>query len=268
MPVPGKNPAEPDFQDDVGLTTGLLTLKGIETPRGAPANTFGQPPYRIGEPGQTNWMLIVGGGTQSKIIPGSTGLTIRNNLDTQDNFVVQNSGQASFTNMAVNGGGLSLGGPLGTANSANEVIGVYTGIANNSATATMTISIPNQACAASLELTFLVALGAGGTYGQYEGILTSKGLVAIERLAAGTAAVSGPSANTITQAQSVQGTTASGQTITLTAATSAISGTASAVNTFTINLTIARSGAGSTNHLATIYARLINMVGGGCSITT
>lgn len=265
MPVPGKNPAEPSF-NAYGLTDGMLTLVGQITPSGAPPGTTNAPPYRIGTIGQSKALLLIAGLAQSKIIPGSSGLTIRDNTDSFDNLTISNGGNivARGTITALSSGigsGTFMGTP-GTASSANTVIGTYTGIADNTATATLTFSVPNIALAATINVIVLASLGAGGAVGAFETSRFGQDQLGITRVAGITC---GKALGTIVETG--QATVAGADTLTLTLAIGATTGGATATQTFSLNVTIAKGAGASDNHRCVMIATILNATAGGVTIT-
>lgn len=255
MPVPGKNPAEPDFQDDLGLTTGMLTVKGVETPRGAPANTWGQPPYRIGEPGQTNWLLVIGGGTQTKYIPGSAGITFRNNADTQDNFIIDGSGNI-FNSGVQYSNTLSSATTFGGANSLGSQAFLTSGIVSGTPSRCARIYIPNNTVSFVCTVTFRAA-NTGTNF--YHSTRVGSYNIAISRIA-GAAAVGG-----IATASGTQIATSGSATLTCTLTLNTVSGTTSALNTIDVFANITTSDT-NTAEIA-LYVESLNGQANGSVIT-
>lgn len=120
-----------------------------------------------------------------------------------------------------------------------------TGLADNTATAVFTVTVPNAALGGTLGILLSASLGDG------DSTESSYWTIAISRVAgaAAKATVSAKSSNANT-------TGASGNaagTITV----SSISGAVGAINTFTVNVTVARSAGSATNHEATLDTELI-----------
>ncbi len=142
----------------------------------------------------------------------------------------------------------------GNVTSRTEINKNVTAIANNTATATLTVTIPNGNHSAGGKITFKGAAGAGGAIGvdeftalvEYDWIVTRT---------TGANAVATLSAALLT---SITASVVSGATPTISAALSAISGGVSAVNTFTFNVTINALTGSSTNHTCFCYAILQN----------
>lgn len=156
---------------------------------------------------------------------------------------------------------LNIGGAAGAANTVQVTSKVVTGIADATGTAVFTVTVPNSAQAAMIELNILASLGAGGAIGAFEASAEAIGAVIVARTA-GVNAVATAATLTNTATAAVAGAT----TITLAYAVSAISGAVGAVNTFTINVTITKGGGASANHQAFVEATVLNAVGSGVTI--
>lgn len=173
-----------------------------------------------------------------------------NNIDTAIGRAAPNSIVRSATASA------------GSALNSTEIRKAITAIPDNTATATFTVSIPNAAHSASLDVVLTGSLGAGGTIGANEATGTVRYNIAIARKA-GVNAVATISAAYGSTSSSVAGAA----TIAVTAALSAISGAVGAVNTFTVNIIIARGSGTSTNHTAHCFAELQNANATGITIS-
>lgn len=136
-----------------------------------------------------------------------------------------------------------------------------TGIANATGTAVLTITIPNAAHSAQLYIEVCGSLGAGGAIGANEASATNAYTITLARTA-GVNAVAAISTAVGSSAAAVAGAA----TVTCTAALSAVSGAVGASNTFTVNVTISRSGGSSTNHTCLVYAKLMNANATGITI--
>lgn len=154
------------------------------------------------------------------------------------------------------------GGSVATTTSRTELNKAVAGIADNVATATFTITIPNAAHSASILIVPTCSLGAGGAIGAGEATGTISYNVSIARTA-GVAAVG----TTSTGYGSASSLVAGAATITTTGALSAVSGAVGATNTFTFNVTVARGSGSSTNHTCVMYARLMNANATGITIS-
>lgn len=146
--------------------------------------------------------------------------------------------------------------------SRTEINKAVAGIADNVATATFTITIPNAAHSASILIVPTCSLGAGGAIGAGEATGTISYNVSIARTA-GVAAVG----TTSTGYGSASSLVAGAATITTTGALSAVSGAVGATNTFTFNVTVAHGSGSSTNHTCVMYARLMNANATGITIS-
>jgi len=142
---------------------------------------------------------------------------------------------------------------VGIALTANKKVKSVTAIADNVATNTITVTVPNAAHSAMLKLTLKGSLGAGGAIGANEATGTISYDVAIARTA-GVATVATFSAAYGSATASVAGAA----TITITAAASAMSGAVGATQTFTVQVTIAKGSGSSDNHTCQVLAEIIN----------
>lgn len=234
MPVPGKNSAEPYF-NPLGLNSSMITLTGMATPVGAPPGTTDYPPYRIGQSGQSKQMLLVAGEVVSKIIPGSGGLAIRDNTDSFNNLLIDNSGN-------VTGQSQSIVSPVLTAYQQSSLF-TKTAIPDTTATAMAQVSIPNGNASFGGTITLRTAVTAAGQV--YASTRVAIYTFVIARVA-GSVAVATLSSATI-PIIATSGT----NTLTTTLAISAVTGGATAVNTF--NFTVANVGTPSGISESTLY---------------
>lgn len=196
---------------------------------------------------------------------GSQGITLPASL--AFGFASSGSAAGSVDTTIIRGGAASqyvYGNNVvaGGLTSVTTFIKAYSGIADNTATATMTITVPNAAHSASWRVTIAGSLGAGGAIGANEATGTQSYDIAIARTA-GVNAVGTVSTAYGTGNASVAGAA----TITCTAALSTVSGAVGATNTFTLNVTIAHGTGSSTNHTAVIYAQLINANTSGITLS-
>jgi len=134
-------------------------------------------------------------------------------------------------------------------------------IADNTATAVLTVTIPNAAHAATVRVTMLGRLGAGGAIGADE----ATGTVSYDVSVARTAGVNAV-ATISTAYGSATSSVAGAATITVTGDLSVISGAVGASNTFTVRVTIARGSGSSANHTCTLVAQVLNANATGISI--
>lgn len=153
-------------------------------------------------------------------------------------------------------------GVAGAAAVATEVTKAVTAFADTVAKTVFTVTIPNAAHAAQIEVDSVAALGAGGAIGAGESSMTTKYLVSIVRTA-GVNAVAGVS----TLVGSAKAKVAGADDITsVVVTTGAVGGGVGATNTITIQVAITRSGAGATNHTGVFKARVLNQNATGVTI--
>ena len=156
---------------------------------------------------------------------------------------------------------LVFGTASGLVTSRTEINKAVTAFTNAAAKATFTVTVPNAAHHATIEFVVQGALGAGGAIGAGEAMATNTYLIGIVRTA-GVATVATATAARDAVAVAVAGAA----TVTATAAVSAMTGAVGATQTFTIDVTITRSGGSSDNHTALCYARLLNANATGITI--
>lgn len=149
----------------------------------------------------------------------------------------------------------------GFATSRTEINKLVSSIADATATNVFTVTIPNAAHSANVEVTLNGSLGAGGAIGANEATGTVKYNVSIARTA-GVNAV----ANISTVYGSSTSSVAGAATITVAGDLSAISGAVGAANTFTIRVTITKGSGSSANHTCTAHAVLLNANSSGITI--
>jgi hypothetical protein len=145
--------------------------------------------------------------------------------------------------------------------SRTEINKLVTAIADATLTATFTITVPNAAHSASILVRMTGSLGAGGAIGANEASASNSYVITIARTA-GVNAVAAISSAFGAAAAAVAGAA----TVTCTAAMSAVSGAVGASNTFTVNVTITKSGGASANHTCLCYAQLMNANATGIGI--
>ena len=149
----------------------------------------------------------------------------------------------------------------GAVTSRTEINKAVTAFTDAVAKATFTITVPNAAHSAAVQVQFTASIGAGGAIGANEASATISYDIAIARTA-GVNAVATISTAYGSAAAAVAGAT----TCTVTAAMSAVSGAVGATNTFTIDVTITRGGGSSDNHTCLCYAKLMNANASGITI--
>jgi hypothetical protein len=150
----------------------------------------------------------------------------------------------------------------GTPASVQPFLAAYTGLLDGVATATCTVTIPNAANAASVRLTIVGSLGAGGAIGADEGTASIAYDVAVARTA-GVAAV----VTFSTAYGSATAHVAGSATCAVTAAASSIAGAVGVTNTFTVNVTITAGSGSATHHTCLVRAELINANASGVTIS-
>jgi hypothetical protein len=159
---------------------------------------------------------------------------------------------------------LSVGGTgvPGAASVETRITKAVTAFSDTVAKDVFTVTVPNAAHAAVIEVDLLGVLGAGGAIGAGEATRNVKYQIVLARTA-GVNVVAGIS-SAIGGAESH---VAGGDAITSVVATlSAITGAVGASNTFTIKVAITRSGAGATNHTLVASARILNQNASGVTI--
>jgi hypothetical protein len=172
---------------------------------------------------------------------------------------VQQAGMKSSGVNSVTFGGASS--DAGGATTRTEINKSTTAIADNVATATLTVTVPNAAHSASIKVTFSGSAGAGGAVGANEATATASYDIAVTRTAGANAA-----AVISTVYGSATASVAGGTVLAVTGTLSAISGAVGATNTFTINVTIAHTLGSSTNHTCFTRASLMNANASGVTV--
>ena len=216
----------------------------------------------------------------SRIVPGATSLALRNNANSADNLLMTDAGVATIRagltvtagglvvtaggltvtadGLQVTAGGLRLGGAAGAASSVQHLIVKKTGIADNTATDVITVTVPNANHAAAIRLTFVASLGTGTD--TFESTRTAIGLVVLARQT-GANVVGTATALTNAGIATVSG----GGTLTLAYDLGAVAGAVGATNTFTIRVTQVVTGT-ITDHQVVVLAELINTEASGITI--
>lgn len=149
----------------------------------------------------------------------------------------------------------------GAATTRTEINKAVTAFTDAVAKTVFTVTVPNAAHHAVIELEVQGALGAGGAIGAGEAMATNTYKIAIVRTA-GVATVATATAAGSAVAVAVAGA----NTVTATAAVSAISGAVGATQTFTIDVTITKNAGTSDNHTCLAYAKLMNANATGITI--
>ncbi|RJP48713.1 MAG: hypothetical protein C4586_08320 [Anaerolineaceae bacterium] len=161
------------------------------------------------------------------------------------------------TSRTIGGTGVPGGAAVQT-----ELTKAITAFSDTVAKDVFTVTIPNAAHAAVIEVDCLGVLGAGGAIGAGEATRNSKYQIVVVRTA-GVNAVATVSSAIGGAAANVAG----GQAITSVVVTaSAIAGAVGDPNTFTIKVAITRGGAGADNHTGAFTARILNQNATGITI--
>jgi hypothetical protein len=211
-------------------------------------------------------------GARSKMLGGTTDgvILLSNNAGTAFTRLQFGSTTTSFpaiarntTNLALTladgtgAAGLGLG-DIAAVGSQHTIVVRKTGIADATATAIITVTVPNAAHNAAIFLDILGHLGTGTDAS--ESSRTATGSVVIARTSgADTVAV----VSTLEAAQIA--TVSGGGTLTLAYDLSALTGASSATQTFTIRLTLTVTGT-ITDHTAVVSARLLNSLATGVTM--
>lgn len=134
-------------------------------------------------------------------------------------------------------------------------------IAENTATAVLTVTVPNAAHAAILEILVMGRQGAGGTIGADESVTVTKYLASITRTAGVASVLTLSSAIGATNSK-----VAGGDTDTTVLTQTANAEGVGATNTHTIKVTIDSSNNSSGNHKCDLFVRLFNANATGITI--
>ena len=152
---------------------------------------------------------------------------------------------------------LNIGGAEGAATSCRTLTKKITGIADNTATNILTVTVPNANHAAAIKL---LLLSSNGSTDAFESSRIATGHVVVARTTGANAV-----AVAATLDDAAIATVSGGATHTLAYNVSSISGAAGAVNTFTIQATIDDSGNLGSNQLV-VEATLLNAEATGITI--
>ena len=154
--------------------------------------------------------------------------------------------------------GLTIGGVAGSATAIRKITKKVTGIADNSATDVLTVTVPNANHAATIRLLFL---SSNGSTDAFESSRTASGAVVLARTTG---------ANVVAAVAVLWGeqiaTVSGGATHTLAYDLSAITGAVGAANTFTIRVTINDSGNLGSNQVV-CFAEVLNAEASGITVT-
>ena len=207
------------------------------------------------------WAVNLNGAERVRFLPVSAGGAIEILAGTASyvGFGALGTPDAVMGRMAANS--LLFGASMATTTSRTELNKAVASIANAAATDVLTVTIPNAAHNATLMVTVMGALGAGGAIGAGSAMATNTYMIGIVRTA-GVATVATATAARDAVAVAVAGS----ETVTATAAVTAMTGAVGATQTFTVQVTITRSAGSSTNHTCQVYARLLNANATGITI--
>lgn len=145
----------------------------------------------------------------------------------------------------------------GSATSARTIVKKVTGIADNTATAVLTVTVPNANHAAAIKVTLL---SSNGSTDAFESSRVGVGAVVLARTA-GANVVATAATLTLAAIATVSG----GATHTLAYGVSSITGAVGAVNTFTITVTINDTGNLGSNQCV-VVAEVVNSEADGVTI--
>lgn len=209
-------------------------------PASSPANSTAALTLLINSANALGWTQPTGG-----LDPVSTAFAVLGNL----------------LNDAVALASESVGGVQAGATVNTRIVKAVTAIADATATAVLTITIPNAAHSASVRVRLIGSLGAGGAIGANEASCTVAYDIGVARTA-GVAAV----ATASTAYGSGNAAVAGAATITCTAALAAVSGAVGAVNTIQLKVTITKGSGSSANHTCQVIAEVLNANATGVTI--
>lgn len=181
--------------------------------------------------------------------------------------VLQDSTSALATSSPIQISGATA---AGAALSAYSLVKTITAIADDTATTLFTVTVPNPTVfnTAVIDLTVLAIAGAGGAIGAGESCAAAFYQIVVTRTA-GVAAVAGIS--TAASATAAVAAVSGGDQIVSPATQAlvslgAVSGGATASETFTIQVTIDDDTGSATNHSCVAYATLLNVNASGVTI--
>lgn len=158
--------------------------------------------------------------------------------------------------------GLTIGGAPAAAAAMQAITKAVAAYTDTTAKDTFTVTVPNAAHAAVIEVDVIGVLGAGGAIGAGEGSRNSKYQVVLARTAGVNAVATASAAIGGAEAHVAGAASVTSVVVTL----SAIAGAVGAANTFTIKVAITKSGGASDNHTAVATARILNQNAAGVTI--
>lgn len=240
-------------------TTGPVSAIAATTKFLAPDGVTGTPTYSFtNSPATGMWSrttsILSFSGNSTNIVEFTAGGVI---LAAASVFAFNSTtlGSGSTDIIVARAGANSLRFSQGAATTASrtEINKATSAIANAVATTVLTVTVPNAAHSASLEVRVTGSLGTGGAIGANEATATNTYVIGITRTP-GVATVATATAAFGAVAVAVAGAA----TVTATAAVTAMTGAVGATQTFDIQVTISRSGGSSDNHTCLTYAKLMN----------
>jgi hypothetical protein len=191
------------------------------------------------------------------------------NIDGAANFAIANNfGSAlfyyngtqwnAFIGAASASGMLGASATPGSATSVRSLVHKKTGIADNTATDLLTVTVPNGNHAAAIRLVLVGTLGTGTD--TFESTRVALGMVVLARQTG---------ANVVATAVALSNagiaTVSGGATLTLAYAVSAVTGAVGAVNTFTVTVTLVKTGT-VNDHQCVVFAELVNAEASGVTV--
>jgi hypothetical protein len=229
------------------------------------AGTSAAPGIQIGETG-SGWYLRTSGrlATQGGAAEFASGGLMFPSTSTisWNSTTLGSSVDTVMARAAANSLQFGASGTAGSATARTEINKAVSALADNTATATFTVTVPNAAHSASIMVLLTGSLGAGGTIGANEASASVGYNIAIAR----TAGVNAVATISAAFGSATSAAVAGAATCTVTGTLSAISGAVGATNTFTVNVTVARGSGTSTNHTCFAYAKLLNANATGVTI--
>lgn len=153
-------------------------------------------------------------------------------------------------------------GTQGGANTDTFFTKTVTGMTDAAATNVLNFTVPNSAHAAVIPVIIMSSLGAGGAVGAFECTGTAYGQIVVTRTA-GVATVATAVALSNTGSACVAGAT----TIATAYAVTAMTGANSAVQTFSMTVTVTKGAGSSANHQVVVQADMLNANVSGITVS-
>ena len=229
------------------VAVGLPAAVTITTSLSVPAIT--------GSTSMTTPTLTVSGLTSGRVPIAGTGGLIGDDADLT--FATDTLTATKISTTDITATAVSTGAAPAASTGLRAITKKITGIADNTATDVLTITIPNGNHAASIRL---MMLSSNGSTDAFESSRCASGMVVVARTT-GVNAV----ATAATISDTAISTVAAGATHTLAYDLGAISGAVGATNTFTIRVTIDDLNNTGSNQL-TLFAELLNSEASGITI--